>query len=87
MLTLVADASISGAELGELTASLATVKPAAPDPEAAVLDVAARADTKPSSAVSSPSNSPKPPIEQTVTPASLQGVTDVIQVNAMPHAL
>ena len=87
VLALVADASVSDAELDEFAASLATVKPAAPDPEAAAPDVAAQAGAKPPSVVSPPSNSPEPPIGQTVIPVSLQGVTDVTQVNATPHAL
>lgn len=87
VLALVADASISDAELDEFAASLATVKPAAPGPEAAAPDVAAQAGGKPPSVVSPPSNSPEPPIGQTVIPVSLQGVTDVTQVNATPHAL
>lgn len=87
VLALVADASVSDAELDEFAASLATVKPAAPDPEAATPDVPAQAGAKPPSVVSPPSNSPEPPIGQTVIPVSLQGVTDVTQVNATPHAL
>lgn len=87
VLALVADASVRDAELDEFAASLATVKPAAPGPEAAAPDVAAQAGGKPPSVVSPPSNSPEPPIGQTVIPVSLQGVTDVTQVNATPHAL
>ena len=87
VLALVADASVSDAELDEFAASLATVKPAAPGPEAAAPDVAAQAGAKPPSVVSPPSNSPEPPIGQTVIPVSLQGVTDVTQVNATPHVL
>ncbi len=87
VLALAADASVSDAELDEFAASLATVKPAAPGPEAAAPDVAAQAGAKPPSVVSPPSNSPEPPVGQTVIPVSLQGVTDVTQVNATPHAL
>lgn len=83
VLALAADASVSDAELDEFAASLATVKPAVP----AAPDVAAQAGAKPPSVVSPPSNSPEPPIGQTVIPVSLQGVTDVTQVNATPHAL
>ena len=82
VLALAADASVSDAELDEFAASLATVKPAAPGTEAA-----AQAGAKPPSVVSPPSNSPEPPVGQTVIPVSLQGVTDVTQVNATPHAL
>ena len=84
---VLADASVSDAELDEFAASLATVKPAAPDPEAAAPDVAAQAGAKPPSVVSPPSNNPVAPIGQTDIPVSLQGVTDVTQVNATPHAL
>jgi pyruvate dehydrogenase E2 component (dihydrolipoamide acetyltransferase) len=84
---LAADASVSDAELDEFVARLATAKPAAPGPEAAAPDVAAQAGAKPASVVSPPSNSPEPPVGQTVIPVSLQGVTDVTQVNATPHAL
>lgn len=87
VLALAADASVSDAELDEFAASLATVKPAAPGPEDAAPDLAAQAGAKPPSVVSPPSNSPEPPIGQTVIPVSLQGVTDVTQVNATPHAL
>lgn len=87
VLALAADASVSDAELDEFVASLATAKPAAPGPEAAAPDVAAQAGAKPASVVSPPSNSPEPPVGQTVIPVSLQGVTDVTQVNATPHAL
>ncbi|MFH4333612.1 biotin/lipoyl-containing protein, partial [Acinetobacter baumannii] len=54
VLALVADASVSDAELDEFAASLAIVKPAAPDPEAAAPDVAAQAGAKPPSVVSPP---------------------------------
>nr|AAC13741.1 dihydrolipoamide acetyltransferase [Klebsiella pneumoniae CG43] len=87
VLALAADASVSDAELDEFVARLATAKPAAPGPEAAAPDVAAQAGAKPASVVSPPSNSPEPPVGQTVIPVSLQGVTDVTQVNATPHAL
>ncbi len=87
MLALAADASVSDAELDEFVARPATAKPAAPGPEAAAPDVAAQAGAKPASVVSPPSNSPEPPVGQTVIPVSLQGVTDVTQVNATPHAL
>lgn len=87
VLALAADASVSDAELDEFVARPATAKPAAPGPEAAAPDVAAQAGAKPASVVSPPSNSPEPPVGQTVIPVSLQGVTDVTQVNATPHAL
>ncbi|UDC30023.1 Dihydrolipoyllysine-residue acetyltransferase component of pyruvate dehydrogenase complex [Klebsiella variicola subsp. tropica] len=83
VLALAADASVSDAELDEFAASLATVKPAVP----AAPDVAAQAGAKPPSVVSPPSNNPVAPIGQTDIPVSLQGVTDVTQVNATPHAL
>ncbi|MBA1486408.1 2-oxo acid dehydrogenase subunit E2 [Klebsiella pneumoniae] len=87
VLALAADASVSDAELDEFVARLATAKPAAQGPEAAAPDVAAQAGAKPASVVSPPSSSPEPPVGQTVIPVSLQGVTDVTQVNATPHAL
>ena len=82
VLALAADASVSDADLDEFAATLATAKSAAPGTEAA-----AQAGAKPPSVVSPPSNSPEPPVGQTVIPVSLQGVTDVTQVNATPHAL
>ena len=82
VLALAADASVSDADLDEFAASLASAKPAAPGTEAA-----AQAGAKPPSVVSPPSNSPEPPVGQTDIPVSLQGVTDVTQVNATPHAL
>ncbi|MEB6483759.1 2-oxo acid dehydrogenase subunit E2 [Klebsiella quasipneumoniae] len=82
VLALAADASVSDAELDEFAATLATAKSAAPGTEAA-----AQAGAKPASVVSPPSNSPEPPVGQTDIPVSLQGVTDVTQVNATPHAL
>ncbi|MCS5959687.1 hypothetical protein LNP74_02125 [Klebsiella pneumoniae subsp. pneumoniae] len=88
MLALAADASVSDAELDEFAASLATVKPAAPGPEAAAPDVAAQAGSaKPPSVVSAAIQQSGAPVGQTVIPVSLQGVTDVTQVNATPHAL
>ncbi|WP_242628505.1 fumarate hydratase C-terminal domain-containing protein, partial [Klebsiella pneumoniae] len=85
VLALAADASVSDAELDEFAASLASAKPAAPGPESAAPGVAAQAGAKPASVVSPPSNSPEPPVGQTDIPVSLQGVTDVTQVNATPH--
>ncbi|MEV8971717.1 2-oxo acid dehydrogenase subunit E2 [Klebsiella quasipneumoniae] len=82
VLALAADASVSDADLDEFAATLATAKSAAPGTEAA-----AQAGAKPPSVVSPPSNSPEPPVGQTDIPVSLQGVTDVTQVNATPHAL
>ena len=82
VLALAADASVSDADLDEFAASLASAKSAAPGTEAA-----AQAGAKPPSVVSPPSNSPEPPVGQTDIPVSLQGVTDVTQVNATPHAL
>ncbi|HHS9953102.1 2-oxo acid dehydrogenase subunit E2 [Klebsiella quasipneumoniae] len=82
VLALAADASVSDADLDEFAATLATAKSAAPGTEAA-----AQAGAKPASVVSPPSNSPEPPVGQTDIPVSLQGVTDVTQVNATPHAL
>lgn len=82
VLALAADASVSDADLDEFVASLASAKSAAPGTEAA-----AQAGAKPPSVVSPPSNSPEPPVGQTDIPVSLQGVTDVTQVNATPHAL
>ncbi|HDS5041426.1 TPA: 2-oxo acid dehydrogenase subunit E2 [Klebsiella pneumoniae] len=87
VLALAADASVSDAELDEFAASLASAKPAAPGPESAAPGVAAQAGAQPASVVSPPSNSPEPPVGQTDIPVSLQGVTDVTQVNATPHAL
>lgn len=87
VLALAADASVSDAELDEFAASLASAKPAAPGPESAAPGVAAQAGAKPASVVSPPSNSPEPLVGQTDIPVSLQGVTDVTQVNATPHAL
>lgn len=82
VLALAADASVSDADLDEFAATLATAKSAAPGTEAA-----AQAGAKPPSVVSPPSNSPEPPVGQSDIPVSLQGVTDVTQVNATPHAL
>ncbi|WP_226632817.1 2-oxo acid dehydrogenase subunit E2 [Klebsiella quasipneumoniae] len=82
VLALAADASVSDADLDEFAATLATAKSAAP-----VTEAAAQAGAKPPSVVSPPSNSPEPPVGQTDIPVSLQGVTDVTQVNATPHAL
>ena len=82
VLALAADASVSDADLDEFAATLATAKSAAPGTEAA-----AQAGAKPPSVVSPPSNSPEPPVGQTDIPVSPQGVTDVTQVNATPHAL
>jgi pyruvate dehydrogenase E2 component (dihydrolipoamide acetyltransferase) len=86
VLALVADASVSDAELDEFAASLATEKTAASDTKATEPDVTAQAGAKPP-AVVSPSNNPVAPVGQTEVPVSLQGVTDVTQVNATPHAL
>lgn len=82
VLALAADPSVSDADLDEFAATLATAKSAASGTEAA-----AQAGAKPPSVVSPPSNSPEPPVGQTDIPVSLQGVTDVTQVNATPHAL
>ncbi len=86
VLATAADASVSDAELDEFVAR-GDGETRSPGPEAAAPDVAAQAGAKPASVVSPPSNSPEPPVGQTVIPVSLQGVTDVTQVNATPHAL
>ncbi|PJR62403.1 2-oxo acid dehydrogenase subunit E2 [Raoultella sp. T31] len=87
VLALAADASVSDAELDEFAASLATEKTAASGTKATEPDVTAQAGAKPPAVVSLPSNNPVAPVGQTEVPVSLQGVTDVTQVNATPHAL
>ncbi|MEY8709885.1 2-oxo acid dehydrogenase subunit E2 [Mangrovibacter phragmitis] len=87
VLALVADTSVSDAELDEYVAGLATVKSVTPATEATGPDVVAQAVGNLPDVASTPSNKPVPPIGQTEVPASLQGITDVTLVNATPHAL
>lgn len=83
VLALVADSSVSEAELDAFAASLAAVQPAAPVTQTAEPAVA----TAVPSFVPAPANKPAASIGQTEVPISLQGKTDPTQVNATPHAL
>lgn len=90
VLALVADSSVSDAELDAFAASLAAAQPAAPATQPAA---PATQTTEPAvaavapSIVPAPANKPAASIGQTEVPTSLQGITDPTQVNATPHAL
>jgi pyruvate dehydrogenase E2 component (dihydrolipoamide acetyltransferase) len=86
-LALVAEASISDAELDAFTASLAAAGPAA-----SVAPPPARPAASPTldnalPTASAPSTKPVAASGQTEVPIGLQGSTDAAQVNATPHAL
>ncbi|STV90155.1 dihydrolipoamide acetyltransferase component (E2) of acetoin dehydrogenase complex [Klebsiella michiganensis] len=80
VLALVADSSVSDAELDAFAASLAAAQPAAPATQTTEPAVAAVAP----SIVPAPANKPAASIGQTEVPTSLQGITDPTQVNATP---
>lgn len=95
VIALVAELSVSDAELDAYAATLGTSAPASVASSEQVDAVAPASVAMPGAAVPSrtaasvPSVSDKPvaPPGQTQVPASLQGITDPAQVNATPHAV
>ncbi|WP_454878408.1 2-oxo acid dehydrogenase subunit E2 [Serratia inhibens] len=86
-LALVAEASISDAELDAFTASLSTAEPTVPVAPSSAPAVAAPTVGKALSTAPAPSTKPVAASGQTEVPIGLQGSTDAAQVNATPHAL
>ncbi|QLF93227.1 2-oxo acid dehydrogenase subunit E2 [Pseudomonas sp. ABC1] len=96
VLALVAEASVSDAELDAFAASLGAAAPAAPSAQPAEAPVAVASAPAPApvasaappvAAVPAAPVKPATPAGQTQVPASLQGSTDAAQVKATPHAL
>ncbi|MDT3249619.1 2-oxo acid dehydrogenase subunit E2 [Serratia sp. root2] len=87
VLALVAEASISDAELDAFTVSLAAAGPAASVAPPPARPAAAPTLDNALPTASAPSTKPVAASGQTEVPIGLQGSTDAAQVNATPHAL